>query len=768
MEIDTQTGTAAIRAQIQDLLNQGDEADYSKLIALTSELAKHDPDNVRFTTDAGVVGKFGQELFSRPETAVAELIKNGYDADATQVTLVFKDIDEPGGHLEIEDDGHGMTREQLIEGFMRISSDTKVREPVSPRYGRQRAGRKGIGRFATQHLGRKLVITTHTLDAEEALQVTINWADFEAGRDLGTITSRIETVPKVRDEGTRLDIYDLRQTWTEASIKRVYRYISGIIQPFPLSEKIRDTDIDPGFHVSIYQEGGEDYELIADERKQIHEHALAIIEGEVDASGQGRWWIESDKLGIDRESMLIGIDPDNPESPFPHLHDVKFKLYYFIYNKGYIPKLQRKRIRRLASSQGGIRVYRNGLRVAPYGEPDNDWLGLDQSMAYRRILPSHGNPNFFGFVEIHDRDGKQFEEKSSREGLIENEAFKEMQDVIYRSVRGGVRRVAEERSRKQTSTQKDWAKEKSASEELESASQEMADLADQAEKTSAGDGSAENPIAQALRDHSKRFEEKAEQQKRVEKRRLEELAMMRVLAGLGLSIGEFAHEIRQPINSIQIGATTLGMLLSKPVPEVRKETVAIKQNAENLKAYTAYLEQAVSENTRRDLKTEGLRVVLERFVDAAEATADRSGITLKTVIKGYDLYPRPMHPSEWASVLFNFFTNARKAGATSVLLRAGWAGDDVFLEFIDDGSGISPEHETRIFDAFFTTTGASGRFTEGIDDAAGMGLGLKIVRDTITGYGGVIKLGEPPVGYSTAFRIELPAATDEEIETYAD
>ena len=77
-----------------------------------------------------------------------------------------------------------MSRYQLVDGFMRLSSQSKVEEPISPTYHRQRAGRKGIGRFATQRLGRTLTITTQTAVESIAREVTIDWDQFEPNQDL--------------------------------------------------------------------------------------------------------------------------------------------------------------------------------------------------------------------------------------------------------------------------------------------------------------------------------------------------------------------------------------------------------------------------------------------------------------------------------------------------------------------------------------------------------------------------------------------------------
>ena len=161
-----------IRSELQQIL-QNEPKNYSKILELSNQLTKFDEENVRFSIDAGIIDRLGKELVARHETAVSELVKNAYDADATKVTITFKESYDVGGVLEIEDNGLGMTKEQLINGFMRLSSSDKLHFPRSPRYDRKRAGKKGIGRFSSQRLGTKLTIITQTLESEKALRLII-------------------------------------------------------------------------------------------------------------------------------------------------------------------------------------------------------------------------------------------------------------------------------------------------------------------------------------------------------------------------------------------------------------------------------------------------------------------------------------------------------------------------------------------------------------------------------------------------------------------
>ena len=104
----------------------GTTNDFSRILSLSQQIAALDENNVRFSVDASHISRLGLELVAKQETAVAELVKNGYDADALQVDLIFKNIDKSGGSLEIIDNGHGMTRDNLRRAIERHAT-SKIR-----------------------------------------------------------------------------------------------------------------------------------------------------------------------------------------------------------------------------------------------------------------------------------------------------------------------------------------------------------------------------------------------------------------------------------------------------------------------------------------------------------------------------------------------------------------------------------------------------------------------------------------------------------------
>lgn len=763
--------TDQLRERLLKALNKK-VVEFNEVIALTNELAKNDPHFVRFSVDAGIISRLGRELVARQETAVAELIKNSYDAEAKIVDLIFANTEKSGGRLEVDDDGLGMTREQLVDGFMRISSAEKVHEPESPNYKRRRAGRKGIGRFAVQRLGESLEVITQTLNATKALRVKIDWNKFETGIDLTSITSRIEEIPKRKQEGTTLIIEKLREPWDEFSIKQVYDYVSDLIQPFPLSNKIKLSREDPGFKVNMFRVADGDLITVADDETQILGHALAVIEGYVDRAGRGFWSIQSGRLGIDDKILPIGPDREKPTKSFQELRNVHFKAHYFIYSAGFIPRSLNKIIQEMARTKGGIRVYRNGFRVRPYGDPDDDWLGLDESTRFRKILPPHANNNFFGFVEIIDPEGQRFDETASRERLLENKAFKELQDFVYSALKTGVLRIAEVRGKKLTSSQKDYQKQVNPAEQIKSAANKLAGAIVQAQATSDNQSDpfkAEkySELLNTAREVVKELKGAARAQEEI----LEERGMLRVLASLGLMIGEFTHEIKQTLGASSIDAKYLASTMKSGTEELRAAR-DLKFNVERFKTYASYFDTAISANTSRELTPHRLHLAIKRFIETIKPAASAAGIKVEDpVLVDKDIITCPMHPSEWASILFNLYSNARKAidraGVKGkILVRVGRDGNNGFLEFADNGDGILPENEERIFDAFFTTSRPSGRLATNEEEMQGSGLGLKIVRDVVRGYKGNIYLTKPPKGYSTCFKVEIPEASEEELDQY--
>jgi HSP90 family molecular chaperone len=138
-----------IKLQLERLINS-EVIDYQEFLELTSELIKYDSENLRFRTDAGTIAHLGRDSIKDHTTAVLELVKNAYDADAEKVEIDII-LNEDNSYIRIADSGTGMSQSEVIENWLRIGFSTKRINKVSNKE-RRKTGEKGIGRFGHANL----------------------------------------------------------------------------------------------------------------------------------------------------------------------------------------------------------------------------------------------------------------------------------------------------------------------------------------------------------------------------------------------------------------------------------------------------------------------------------------------------------------------------------------------------------------------------------------------------------------------------------------
>lgn len=759
-----------LKKQLLECL-KAEELDNSQILSLTHKLANFDESKVRFSVDAGVIDRLGQELVARQETAVSELVKNSYDADAQYVSLKFCDSKDIGGILIIEDDGQGMNRNELINGFMRVSSTSKIHEPRSPIFNRQRAGQKGIGRFSVQRLGRQLTIITQTKDSDTALKLVINWDDYNRDGNLFIVENTLEVIPKIKEKGTILTIEKLRDRWSSASIQRVYRYVSDIITPiFPIEDTQEIEEENDKFVVDFFEVNQGRKQKVADNNIMLYQHAVAVLNGEIDATGYGWVNIQSRKLKITNEKLQIGYRQDDNQSIFPNIRGVKFKVFYYIFEPSLISKTYSTSIRNKLAREGGIKLYRNGFRVLPYGEQGDDWLRLDESVRRRVILIPHGNNNFYGFVELADPENI-FNETSSREGLIDNASVRELKNFVHRALVTAVARIGASRGTKVVTSQK---KDGNVWGDVELRIKNIALSIEELDKEFEGDdkkASRRRAVKKLKKDLTSLKVAHEEEVKKI----IQERAMLRVLSSVGITVSQFIHEIKYYMDNIQSDINFLIRELghSDDQNPSLKRVEILKKNFDSFHNYTGYFNTVVSANLVRELAPLNVRNVVHSFISSMQHDAQRLDIEILTPkFNNIFLFTKSMHPSEWSSILFNFYTNSKKAIARQgvagrILIECGEEDGRIYLEFSDNGDGIKEGNEELVFNEFFTTTAAiSLDEIEANNEVVGTGLGLKIVRDIVKSHRGSVEVVSAKAEFSTCIRVEVPKASEKELTDY--
>lgn len=177
---------------------------------------------LKFSVDSRLLRELGERLVGKPHMALAELVKNSYDADARNVVIRFLD-----DVIEVADDGHGMDVDDFETRWMRIGADYKAREATSPRFERPLTGSKGVGRLAVQLLAADLTIrSVADPSASVELEATVDWDRAvrtglltEAPVTIDDAAPRTTRFPENSPTGTSLVLRNLNQRWAPAEFE---------------------------------------------------------------------------------------------------------------------------------------------------------------------------------------------------------------------------------------------------------------------------------------------------------------------------------------------------------------------------------------------------------------------------------------------------------------------------------------------------------------------------------------------------------------------
>lgn len=376
---------------------------------------------------ARLIRTIGAELISSEIVAVLELVRNSYDADASRVEIRFErphlaDL----ATLTIQDDGHGMTRDILLGPWLEPATDYKSARGTgifsgeySPK-GRRRLGSKGVGRFAAQRLGSYLAVRSRAIGNSSEFQADFEWNVLDnADRYLDELTVPWrEVLPEPDDwHGTSLLISYLRENWTEERFERLRLALSRLLGP-GLSE---------GFNIEIVIEG---------DRERIKPFVDTIppmysIEGEVLEGGSCTITyrdIVGNQEDWERTVVWPLADTCGPFRFRINSWDLdREALEYFFAESGVTLGL--RDFRRVIRDHSGISLYRDGFRILPYGEPDNDWLRLDRRRVNNPTLRLSNN-QILGWVQLSAVENPFLQDQTNREGLVTNRAYIHLQQAI--------------------------------------------------------------------------------------------------------------------------------------------------------------------------------------------------------------------------------------------------------------------------------------------------------------------------------------------------
>ena len=401
-----------------------------------------------FRPRARLLQLLGDELIGSPRLAVFELVKNAYDADANEVIvrLDLSDADSPT--ITVTDDGEGMSLDVLRFIWLVPGDEHRRRQREqnqrSFRHHRLPLGEKGVGRFAVHKLGNRITLTTRAKDSEDECVVDIDWNVLVEQLFLDeapvTITLRTPEVFTGKQTGTRIEIRQLRPPdWTRREVRNLCNQITSICSPFELTGEFRAV-----LQVPDREDWIEDLpEFTAILDRAIWRFEFRLDQGRFDSKYEFR-----QVPGLSLNPRVVSRKGDRLQlGSIPAHAGKKSKIVadsattsgigpvwgeFFVFDRG------REVLRRLGNTRlmtdylddnGGVRVYRDGIRVYNYGEQGDDWLGLD----LRRVnAPTRGISRniVLGAVHVSLEASDHLREKTNREGFIENDAFRRLQEIV--------------------------------------------------------------------------------------------------------------------------------------------------------------------------------------------------------------------------------------------------------------------------------------------------------------------------------------------------
>ena len=697
----------------------------------------------------------GEQLIRNERIALIELIKNSYDADSPWVKVSFVSFGEnfqitPSSKIVIEDSGDGMTADVIEKHWLNPATPQKKRRKEKNRKtprGRIIQGDKGIGRFAILKLGRRIKIITRAAgkNVEHVIDYDFSCYDddflTEKGEEKDLFIDDLKVSLSTRPpevliysnislgirtlhrppQGTCIEISDLKGSWSEKKVSEVYRDISRLESIF--TQKINKED-ERKFEVFIYKDNT---------LKQYHEEYLEKLQFLFDERAVFRV-----KNGIydekkrefrfelnERSTVLKLLDPKitglnvfskrfgkagkeikNRKTKTTDCGSFHFNFYVFDFATSNVPaKYKLDGDDRKIIKEHRIYLYRDDIRVYPYGEPEDDWLGIDIHRGTISAAQFLSNDQVVGFVSITQEENPKLKDKTNREGLIEEGDATDDFIALLRTILRYIRAYPFKAYR--TNIQKKGTHDIFRTEQVQSEFDRL------------GEAAKDNSQILKLISNAKKAY-KTERQYLIRRAETTE-----DLAGVGLSVETSSHDIMAIMEKAMVSID--GLIRDSLHNDLDRDELT--KEIQSLRGMLSFVQTQLkdiqllfksSKQRRKKIKVKGI-------VDKVERIFRRILKSEKVEFVINEIRP-PLIANTTDAVLLqlllNLFDNsiywlqqvAKKEKQIQILLD----GSKGHMIFSDNGPGVDKDYAPYIFEPFFSGKGEEGR-----------GLGLYIAKQLL-------------------------------------
>lgn len=744
---------------------------------------------IKFTVDALLLRELGERLVGRPAVALAELIKNAYDADASVVEVGLLN-----GEIWVADNGHGMTEDEFVSRWMRVGTNKKEIEGVSREKNRRLTGSKGVGRLAAQLLGSSIRVESHTGGpSDPGFKASVNWAVAQQAGDLVSAEAEVSSgvalaglhLPEPSYRGTRITIADLiTETWEATDIRTVAQEVWDLIPPLR-------GDANTDFEVRLAGDFAEHSKtFLANVETALNnwtsriQGVLVVDTGQLCAhvfervrppsGGEEFGWRLLPARPQDRATrrehskvlrLTIHTDVDHEARAFnvrileSSLANFSFDIRRYVARGRQAGGVKVESLRKYLEQYRGIHVFDSGFRLSYYDQ-SRDWLRLTHDVARRYgalDLLADIAPEFVDvdmsraglnlptvrelYGEVHVSTNPELQPKPAprltlqvtRDRLLENASYEELRMMVRLSLE----LYAAERSRARLQELERVVDDEKAP-RVESSLERIVKAA------STLPAPEQREITSAASDLKSRL--KAERD--LERAHVNLIASM-ASAGL-LALATF-HDFEKNVARIDDLERALTSADRVSAQHALGSLAALRQSVEQWRHFYAPFREA--EN-----RTETPRIPVDVVFEGVMPIFENPELTRGTRIsfKGdHGLrFPPGLYPA-WLSALQNLLLNALAATLETserrVEVVARHDENRGYIEVKDTGIGMNLGLADSYFQPF--TQGPAATSTAIELGLSGSGLGLFIVRLVCRTYGAQVRFVRPDKGFATCVQI---------------
>ena len=721
-----------------------------------------------FTVDAHLLRELGERLVGKPHIALAELVKNSYDADASEVVISLGP-----DRIEVSDNGHGMDLTEFKNYWMRIGSQHKTRQRLSLRLKRPMTGSKGVGRLAVQFLARQLELRTASVHKSASLlRGYVDWRQAVQAGDLTNAkvayreTNDRESFAGDGSSGTTILLTELNQEWLPDSVRDLAREIWWLQPPFRPNPRVKE-DRQKGFNIVFRSSQGDLAREFDAQIEAIKDIWTARLTGQLVPPPAAR----GPRPGTGTVQLTLEFaDRTRVHKEYPvercRLHHAEFEIRIYKLQYRQPRGIKLKDAQEYMRKYGGVHVYDAGFHLPYYG-PDIDWLGIEQDHSHRlsvsQLLPRElqvreglthlpTQSRLLGVVHVDTseevsiatsnasaREGQYLKIQITRDRLEENGAFENLRDLVRWALDFYAMQQAK-RAYEEAETKRPKEPAKKKYRRVEEALR----------------GFRKQIPARVYVELRESVKEAVAASESETEAAAAQVALLAPLATAGICALAYQHEVNRQFHLVEAIARELSSIRI-PEPAARKRIRGLGDDlnewlgrARATRSLFSHLADEENREKRARLRARG---VLEEVAAQVRLLAPWMTIDLDAVEKDLRLPEGTF--AEWSAVFQNVLTNAANAVLDSEekRLRAtsavGKGRKAIIVE--DTGCGVDLKSAASLFKPFERKLEISHE-RRGLG-LGGTGLGLTIVKLAAERLDCQVGFVPPSEGYSTAFRL---------------